>query len=43
MNGIKIEQVFISGALLGFVYNREDDADVVMFCLFIIGIKISWW
>lgn len=43
MKGIKIEQVFISGALLGFIYQRENDAEVVMLCLFIIGIKISWW
>ena len=43
MNGIKIEQVFISGALLGLIYQRENDAEVLMFCLFIIGIKISWW
>ena len=43
MNGIKIEQVFMSGALLGFVYNREENAEVFMLCLFVIGIKISWW
>ena len=49
MNGIHIEQVFISGVLLGFIYEEDyDELKSVRFqtftlCLFIIGIKFTVW
>lgn len=49
MNGIHIRQVFITGVMLGFLYNEEQDINdgknynVLTICFFIIGINITWW
>ena len=50
MNGIHIEQIFVSGVLLGFLYNEDYDYSetiieqrVITLCFLFIGIKITWW
>lgn len=49
MQGLHIRQVFIAGALLGFLWNEEYEAEtnrhikVLTLCFFIIGIQIEWW
>jgi hypothetical protein len=48
MNGLHISQVFISGCMIGFVYDVEHDQDdneyqTILISFFIIGIKIVWW
>jgi len=49
MNGIHIEQVFISGVMLGILYDEDYDelSNVrykrLTFCFFVIGIKFTIW
>lgn len=49
MNGLHIQQIFIAGALIGFLYNEEHDYSnqtqykIVTICFFFIGINIRWW
>ncbi len=50
-NGLHIEIVWIRGILLGFLYSNyaEDDPyemiikHELLFCVYIVGIKITWW
>lgn len=49
MNGLHIQQIFIAGALIGFLYNEEYDHiehidyKVITLCFLFIGINIKWW
>ncbi len=50
-NGLHIEIVWIKGILLGFLYSdlvEDDPYDYIvkhelLFCIYIVGIKITWW
>lgn len=43
MNGIQIDQVFISGVMIGFLYHDEEEYKSILISFFIIGIRIVWW
>ena len=49
MNGLHIEQVFISGVMLGILFDEDYDEESnvrykrLTFCLMVIGIKFTWW
>ncbi len=49
INGIHIEIVWIAGIVLGVLYSKdycpydEVDKNELLFCIYIFGIKISWW
>ena len=49
MNGIHIRQVFVTGVMVGFLFNEEYDITtnhnykIVTICFFVIGINITWW
>lgn len=43
MNGLHIEGVLVSGVLVGFLLQPNEDSTTLMLCLFVVGIKITWW
>lgn len=48
MNGLHIQQIWITGVLLGFLVNEEPDVNdhiytTITICFFFIGIKITIW
>ena len=48
-NGVHIESVFISGIMLGFLYNEDEDFAnqkkqyIITICFFMLGIRITFW
>lgn len=43
MNGISIEGVLVSGAMVGFLLQPEEEGTTLFLCLIFVGVKITWW
>jgi uncharacterized membrane protein YbjE (DUF340 family) len=48
-NGVHIQSVYISGVLIGFLYNEEEDLInqkkeyILTICFLMFGIRITFW
>lgn len=43
MNGLHIEGFLVSGVMLGFLLQPDENSTTLMLTFFVIGLKITWW